>query len=77
MWGIFGLYWVYFVSLAGSLRSAGSMATSAGSAIIQKVAEKARALSGSPMSQSQIVQASDPLNKKIKKRAKNQIDIEF
>ena len=44
------------LSLAGSLRSAGSMATSAGSAIIQKVAEKARALSGSPMmSQSQIV----------------------
>ena len=40
------------------------MATSAGSAIIQKVAEKARALSGSPMSQSQIVQASDLLNKK-------------
>ena len=46
------------LSLAGSLRSAGSMATSAGSAIIQKVAEKARALSGSPMmSQSQIVQS--------------------
>jgi len=35
------------LSLAGSLRSAGNMATSAGSAIIQKVAEKARALSGS------------------------------
>merc|ERR1719297_404044 len=42
------------LSLAGSLRSAGSMATSAGSAIIQKVAEKARALSGSQMTQSQL-----------------------
>ena len=41
------------LSLAGSLRSAGSMATSAGSAIIQKVAEKARALSGSQLSSSQ------------------------
>ena len=41
------------LSLAGSLRSAGSMATSAGSAIIQKVAEKARALSGSPAQQHQ------------------------
>merc|ERR1719422_571067 len=43
------------LSLAGSLRSAGSMATSAGSAIIQKVAEKARALSGSQMTTSQLV----------------------
>merc|ERR1719422_1634964 len=42
------------LSLAGSLRSAGSMATSAGSAIIQKVAEKARALSGSQMTSSQL-----------------------
>ena len=42
------------LSLAGSLRSAGSLATSAGSAIIQKVAEKARALSGSQMTQSQM-----------------------
>ena len=42
------------LSLAGSLRSAGSMATSAGSAIIQKVVEKTRALSGSQMTASQL-----------------------
>ena len=42
------------LSLAGSLRSAGSMATSAGSVIIQKVVEKTRALSGSQMTQSQL-----------------------
>ena len=35
------------LSLAGSLRSDGSMASSAGHAIIQKVAEKARAVSES------------------------------
>ena len=46
------------LSLAGSLRSAGSMATSAGSAIIQKVVEKTRALSGSQMTQSQMSQMS-------------------